>query len=72
MHTHTHTQTKKANKTKKKQKQKKENIMLSFPKHEVMSLHPRLQSMIGYSIHPPFIGHSNGLHPLKTIPQSKL
>ena len=27
----------------------------------------RIQSLLGYSIHPPFMGHINGLHPLRTI-----
>jgi ectoine hydroxylase-related dioxygenase (phytanoyl-CoA dioxygenase family) len=27
-----------------------------------------LQSMIGYSIHPPFMGHVDGRHPLKSLP----
>jgi len=29
---------------------------------------PVLQSLIGYSIHPPFMGHVGGRHPLKTLP----
>jgi ectoine hydroxylase-related dioxygenase (phytanoyl-CoA dioxygenase family) len=29
---------------------------------------PALQSMIGYSIHPPFMGHVGGRHPLKSLP----
>ena len=29
---------------------------------------PRLQALLGYSIHPPFMGHANGLHPLRTLP----
>jgi ectoine hydroxylase-related dioxygenase (phytanoyl-CoA dioxygenase family) len=28
---------------------------------------PALQSMIGYSIHPPFMGHVGGRHPLKAL-----
>ena len=27
----------------------------------------RVQQMLGYSIHPPFMGHANGLHPLRFI-----
>ncbi|MGH9135112.1 MAG: phytanoyl-CoA dioxygenase family protein [Ilumatobacteraceae bacterium] len=27
----------------------------------------RVQSMLGYSIHPPFMGHVNGLHPLRLL-----
>ncbi len=29
---------------------------------------PALQSLIGYSIHPPFMGHVDGRHPLKALP----
>jgi ectoine hydroxylase-related dioxygenase (phytanoyl-CoA dioxygenase family) len=31
---------------------------------------PALQSLLGYSIHPPFMGHIGGRHPLKTLPVS--
>jgi len=44
-----------------------ENMQFVVPLEKVADLHPTLQSMIGYSIHPPFIGHINGLHPLKTL-----
>ena len=27
----------------------------------------RIQSLLGYSIHPPFMGHVNGLHPLRLL-----
>eukprot|EP00929_Paragymnodinium_shiwhaense_P095004 TRINITY_DN55934_c0_g1_i1.p1 TRINITY_DN55934_c0_g1~~TRINITY_DN55934_c0_g1_i1.p1 ORF type:complete len:195 (+),score=28.77 TRINITY_DN55934_c0_g1_i1:497-1081(+) len=42
-----------------------ENMMLSIPFDEVSKLPEELQSMAGYSIHPPFIGHVDGRHPLK-------
>jgi ectoine hydroxylase-related dioxygenase (phytanoyl-CoA dioxygenase family) len=29
---------------------------------------PVLQSLLGWSIHPPFMGHIDGRHPLKTLP----
>lgn len=48
-----------------------ENQFLSVPFKMVKDLDPRLQSMMGYSIHYPFIGHSNGMHPLRAI-DSKL
>ena len=42
----------------------------------VRSLDNRIKNMLGYSIHFPFIGHSDGLHPLKALEritaQSKL
>lgn len=31
------------------------------------ALSPRLQAMLGYSIHPPFMGHVRGMHPLRLI-----
>lgn len=42
-----------------------ENMMMSVPFQEVQELPEAIQSMIGYSIHPPFIGHVDGRHPLK-------
>lgn len=42
-----------------------ENMMLSLPFDQVSRLPPEIQSMAGYSIHPPFIGHVDGRHPLK-------
>jgi ectoine hydroxylase-related dioxygenase (phytanoyl-CoA dioxygenase family) len=27
----------------------------------------RIQSLLGYSIHPPFMGHVNGLHPRRLL-----
>ena len=27
----------------------------------------RIQSLLGYSIHPPFMGHVDGLHPLRLL-----
>ena len=44
-----------------------ENQFLSVPLDIVQKLDKRIQNMIGYSIHFPFIGHSDGLHPKKSI-----
>eukprot|EP00005_Dracoamoeba_jomungandri_P011031 CAMPEP_0174264224 /NCGR_PEP_ID=MMETSP0439-20130205/21760_1 /TAXON_ID=0 /ORGANISM="Stereomyxa ramosa, Strain Chinc5" /LENGTH=287 /DNA_ID=CAMNT_0015349997 /DNA_START=49 /DNA_END=912 /DNA_ORIENTATION=- len=44
-----------------------ENMMLSFTPEEAKKLSPQVQSLVGYSIHPPFIGHVNGEHPLKQL-----
>ena len=44
-----------------------ENQFLSVPFDTIKKIDPRLQSMCGYSIHYPFIGHSNGMHPLRAI-----
>lgn len=44
-----------------------ENMFLSVPFAHLSQMSPRLVSMLGYSIHPPFVGHSNGHHPLKAV-----
>lgn len=44
-----------------------ENMMLAISEERTRQLSPRLQGMLGYSIHPPFMGHINGLHPLRRI-----
>ena len=44
-----------------------ENQMLNVPVDEVLKMPKKLQSLIGYSIHVPFVGFSNGEHPLKRI-----
>ena len=44
-----------------------ENQFLSVPPQIARTLSPQIQSMMGYSIHPPFVGHSNGRHPLKAL-----
>jgi ectoine hydroxylase-related dioxygenase (phytanoyl-CoA dioxygenase family) len=44
-----------------------ENQLLAVDEHLTASLHPRLQRMMGLSIHPPFIGHANGVHPAKAL-----
>jgi ectoine hydroxylase-related dioxygenase (phytanoyl-CoA dioxygenase family) len=28
---------------------------------------PRVQTMLGFGIHPPFMGHVNGMHPLRVL-----
>jgi ectoine hydroxylase-related dioxygenase (phytanoyl-CoA dioxygenase family) len=44
-----------------------ENMMLAISEERTRQLSPRLQGMLGYSIHPPFMGHIDGLHPLRRI-----
>ncbi len=44
-----------------------ENQFLSVPFGVAKQLSPQIQSLLGYSVHPPFIGHSNGLHPLRAL-----
>jgi ectoine hydroxylase-related dioxygenase (phytanoyl-CoA dioxygenase family) len=48
-----------------------ENYTLSIPRAEAMALSPRVQALLGYSIHPPFMGHANGLHPRRVLERGK-
>jgi ectoine hydroxylase-related dioxygenase (phytanoyl-CoA dioxygenase family) len=44
-----------------------ENMPLAVP-FEVVATYPRrVQELLGFSIHPPFMGHVNGLHPARLI-----
>ena len=44
-----------------------ENYTLGVPKNIVRQLSPQLQSLLGYSILPPYIGMVNGVHPLRLL-----
>ena len=44
-----------------------ENYKLSIPKETARTLSPRVQELLGYSIHPPFMGHALGLHPRRFL-----
>jgi ectoine hydroxylase-related dioxygenase (phytanoyl-CoA dioxygenase family) len=44
-----------------------ENFTLSIPRERAKSMSPRLQQLLGYSIHPPFMGQVAGRHPKKTL-----
>lgn len=44
-----------------------ENYSLSTSKEIAKTLAPELQSMIGYSVHPPYIGSVDGVHPLRLL-----
>jgi Phytanoyl-CoA dioxygenase (PhyH) len=44
-----------------------EAFALSTPLDIVSRLSPDLQRMLGYSIHPPFLGAVNGMHPLRLL-----
>ena len=44
-----------------------ENFILGVPAGEVPQLSERIQQLIGYGIHPPFMGHVDGRHPLKAL-----
>jgi ectoine hydroxylase-related dioxygenase (phytanoyl-CoA dioxygenase family) len=44
-----------------------ENYFLSIPHERVREMSSRVQALLGYSIHPPFMGHANGLHPRRVL-----
>jgi ectoine hydroxylase-related dioxygenase (phytanoyl-CoA dioxygenase family) len=44
-----------------------ENFFLSIPGDKVAAMSDRVQQLLGYSIHPPFMGHVNGVHPKKVL-----
>ncbi len=44
-----------------------ENFFLAVPPCEAMQMSPRLQSLLGYSIHPPFMGQVSAYHPVKAL-----
>jgi len=45
-----------------------ENYFLSIPKETVASVSENIRRMLGYSIHPPFMGMTQGVHPKRTLP----
>jgi ectoine hydroxylase-related dioxygenase (phytanoyl-CoA dioxygenase family) len=44
-----------------------ENYTLAIPPERVRRMSERVQQLIGYSIHPPFMGHVNGVHPRRLL-----
>lgn len=44
-----------------------ENYLLELSKDTVKSLSPELQSLVGYSVYPPFMGMVDGKHPLRLL-----
>src|SRR4029453_9555430 len=40
-----------------------ENYTLAIPPGEARDMSARVQALLGYSIHPPFMGHVRGRHP---------
>ena len=44
-----------------------ENFFLAIPPAEVAAMSPTVQSLLGYSIHPPFMGQVSAYHPLKAL-----
>ncbi|HSB99382.1 MAG TPA: phytanoyl-CoA dioxygenase family protein, partial [Burkholderiaceae bacterium] len=49
-----------------------ESMLLSVPPHIVAQYPERVQQLLGYSIHPPFMGHVNGTHPNRVLRQFTL
>jgi ectoine hydroxylase-related dioxygenase (phytanoyl-CoA dioxygenase family) len=47
-----------------------ENYTLAIPPERACEMSERVQSLLGYSIHPPFMGHVNGVHPRKFLADS--
>jgi ectoine hydroxylase-related dioxygenase (phytanoyl-CoA dioxygenase family) len=48
-----------------------ENYCLSIPHATARRMSPRVQALLGYSVHPPFMGHANGLHPRRVLEEDK-
>jgi len=44
-----------------------ENHVLAVPREVVRTLSPRLQELLGYNIHPPFVGYVDGRHPRRSL-----
>lgn len=44
-----------------------ENYTLAVPSDQVREMSPRVRALLGYSIHPPFMGHVGGLHPERLL-----
>jgi ectoine hydroxylase-related dioxygenase (phytanoyl-CoA dioxygenase family) len=44
-----------------------ENFYLAIPRERVATMSPSLQSLLGYSIAPPFLGMVTASHPMKTL-----
>jgi ectoine hydroxylase-related dioxygenase (phytanoyl-CoA dioxygenase family) len=44
-----------------------ENHVVAVPPDVVAGLEPRLQELLGYGIHPPFVGYVDGRHPRRTL-----
>lgn len=45
-----------------------ENFFLSIDKETVATMPADMQALLGYQIHPPFMGHAGGRHPVKILP----
>lgn len=48
-----------------------ENHVLAVPREVVAALPERLQELLGYNIHPPFMGYVDGRHPRRVLRESQ-
>jgi ectoine hydroxylase-related dioxygenase (phytanoyl-CoA dioxygenase family) len=44
-----------------------ENHLLAVPREVAAALPERLQELLGYNIHPPFMGYVDGRHPRRVL-----
>ena len=44
-----------------------ESMLLSVPPERAAALPERVRELLGYSIHPPFMGYSDGMHPQRVL-----
>ena len=44
-----------------------ESMLLSVPAERAAALPERVRELLGYSIHPPFMGYSDGMHPQRVL-----
>lgn len=44
-----------------------ENLTAAIPKEIVRNMPKRAQELLGYSIHPPFMGYVDGMHPARSL-----
>jgi ectoine hydroxylase-related dioxygenase (phytanoyl-CoA dioxygenase family) len=49
-----------------------ENHILAVPPQVVRTLQPRLQELLGYGIHPPFVGYVDGRHPRRVLEEAEV
>jgi ectoine hydroxylase-related dioxygenase (phytanoyl-CoA dioxygenase family) len=47
-----------------------ESQLLIVPPADAVECTPRMRSMLGYNIHPPFVGQVEGMHPLRLVDPS--
>jgi ectoine hydroxylase-related dioxygenase (phytanoyl-CoA dioxygenase family) len=45
-------------------------MMLAVPPETTRTFSTRVQALMGYSIHPPFMGHIDSMHPERLLQKS--